>query len=104
MEAQQTLVVPRRSISLAVAVVATVVAAALAVTLVAGARLHLAAVPAAASVVVLHEQAPDAVERNQQLWSQRAAAGDLNQSPDAQERNAQLSQARTEAPADTHGH
>ena len=75
-----------------VAVLATVVAAALALTLVL--EVHGTAVPAASSVVVLHEQAPDAAERNQALAAQQASAGDPNQTPDAKDRNAALNSGR----------
>ena len=71
---------------MAVAVVATLVAAALALVLVAD--VHRAAVPAASSVVVLHEQAPDAFERNQQLAAQQSTRHE--QAPDAVDRNQQL--------------
>jgi hypothetical protein len=75
---------------MAVAVFATLVAAALALALVAS--VHPTAVPATSSVVVLHEQAPDAAERNQALGAQRASATYQNQAPDAKERNEALSQ------------
>ena len=76
---------------MAVAVVATLVAAVLALALVLA--VHGTAVPATSSVVVLHEQAPDAAERNQALAAQQAAA-DRNQTPDAKDRNAALSAGR----------
>jgi len=75
-----------------VAVFATVVASALAVALVL--EVQGTAVPAATSVVVLHEQAPDAAERNQALAAQQASAGDPNQTPDAKDRNSALNASR----------
>lgn len=92
MQAQKTLAFPRRSLSIVVAVVATLVAAALALTLIA--NVHQAAMLAPSSVVVLHQQAPDAVERNQALAAQRSAATNHDQAPDAKERNAALGQGK----------
>lgn len=77
---------------MAVAVFATLVAAALALALVAA--VHPTAAPLTPSVVVLHEQAPDSAERNQALATQRASAIDQNQAPDAKERNEALSQGK----------
>jgi hypothetical protein len=77
---------------MAIAVFATLVAAALALALVAA--VHLTSVPAASSIVVLHEQAPDAAERNLTLANQSASAIDQNQAPDAKERNDALNSSR----------
>jgi hypothetical protein len=66
-----------------VAAVATLVAAALALALFAA--VHTAAVPVTSSVVVLHQQAPDAADRNQALAAQRASATDQNRAPDFSE-------------------
>jgi hypothetical protein len=78
---------------MAVAVFAMVVASALALALVL--EVHRTAVPAASSVVVLHEQAPDAAERNKALAAQQASAGDPNQTADAKDRNSALNASRS---------
>jgi hypothetical protein len=75
-----------------VAVFATLVAAALALAFVVA--IHGTTLPAASAGVVLHEQAPDAAERNQVLAAQQAAATDQNQTPDAKDRNAALNAGR----------
>ena len=75
-----------------VAVIATLVAGALALTLMLA--VHGTAVPAATSVVVLHEQAPDAIERNLVLAAPQQPT-QHEQAPDAKDRNAALSQGKT---------
>lgn len=77
---------------MAVAIFATLVAAALSLAL--AVAVHPTAVPTAPSVVVLHQQAPDAAERNQALSAQQASATDQNQAPDAKDRNEALSQGK----------
>lgn len=90
MQAQQALAVPTRSFSLVIAVVATLVAAALALALVAGVRP--AAVHEASSVVVTHQQAPDAMERTMALAALQPIQH--GQAPDAKDRNESLSRGR----------
>ena len=107
MEARQALVYRRGDFSLALAVVATVVAAAFGMALVVG--VHPTAVSQGGSTVAQHQQAPDAAERNAQLLAAQAGGpqsdltralptavaplngSDSNQSPDAKDRNAALS-------------
>ena len=103
MQAQQALIYPGKSFLLAIAVVATLVAAVFGVALVVG--LHPAIVSHSESAFAQHQQAPDAAERNAQLIAAQAGGplSDLtrplptaavplstNQSPDAQDRNAKL--------------
>lgn len=68
-----------------VAVLATLVALMLALALFAAVQTTGTAVPS--SVVVLHEQAPDATERNQASAAQSASTSVHDQSPDAKDRN-----------------
>jgi hypothetical protein len=110
MQAQQTLIYPRRSFSLGIALVATLVAAAFGLALVVG--VHPAVVSQGESTFAQHQQAPDAAERNAQLSEAQSGrtlsdltrvlptavapfgGSDTNQSPDAKDRNAALSQGR----------
>jgi hypothetical protein len=89
MQAQNRLVkVPTRQIALGAALVVAV--ALVALVLLAVTVRSAQPATTVTHVVVAHEQAPDAQERNEQ-YSRALAARFNNQSPDAQERNIQLS-------------
>ena len=110
MQAQQTLIYRRRSFSLGIALVATLVAAGFGLALVVG--VHPAVVSQGESIYALHQPAPDAAERNAQLSDALSGrtlsdltrvlptavasfgGSDSNQSPDAKDRNAALSQGK----------
>jgi hypothetical protein len=104
MEARQALVYRRGDFSLALAVVATLVAAAFGMALVVGVRP--AVVSQSGPTFARHQQAPDAADRNAQFIVAQAGGPlsdltralptaplngvDTNQSPDAKDRNAAL--------------
>lgn len=109
MQAQQALTY-RRSLSLPIAFVATLVAAAFGLALVVGA--HPAVVSQGQSTFAQHQPGPDAAERNAQLRAAESGGpqsdltralptavaplngSDSNQSPDAKDRNSALGQGR----------
>jgi hypothetical protein len=110
MQVRQALVYRRGDFSLALAVAATLVAAAFGIALVIGVRP--AVVSQGGSTFAQHQQAPDAAERNAQFLAAQAGGpqsdltralptavaplngSDSNQSPDAKDRNAALSQGK----------
>ena len=89
MQAQNRLVsVPTRQVSLAASLVAAV--ALLALVVFASSLRNVSPPTASGQTVVVHQQAPDAQDRND-AYSQALEARFKNQSPDGQERNVQLS-------------